>query len=571
MNKVWLTFIAILIIFQIQGCSEILETVSLSASGAKSSENSVQEEFEINIKSLNFDTARIANSSAYPRKLMLLGSGSKANVFNESEFLSSKLPTTNYKSDYRIGVGDELKFVQLNEYLVKNAEWLSSSEKPNYKIGVGDELSFVQLNDSTNNLTIDANNTITTDIIQNELVFNTKGIVDSKGNILLLQIGNINVAGRTLESVRTEVRNILIRKGLAPNFQIEITKFESQKAFLAVHNGPNKIITINNLPTTLREVILSAGVSETAKNFTIISLSRDDNISQTFEISAGELFNANTPEIYIKDNDIIRIRNTEEITSNHVVTVGSKGNILLPQVGRIKVVNKTLDDVYKEIKGILLSDGFIPNFQLEIIKFASKKAYIIQKGINSRTVPLTSTKITLRELILQNESNINPENGLTLVTLNRNGEQFRAIAEQVLDSKTSDVWINDGDQIEIQQMAYKPGQVFALTANGVASIVSIKPSRRETLADILFVEGGTFNNVNAKRSEVYLLRGQKSPIAYHLDTKNVSRILVAAKTELRPNDIIYVAERPIISFARTLSELTPLRILLRDIEQGNIP
>jgi hypothetical protein len=47
--------------------------------------------------------------------------------------------------------------------------------------------------------------------------------------------------------------------------------------------------------------------------------------------------------------------------------------------------------------------------------------------------------------------------------------------------------------------------------------------------------------------------------------------LVAAKTELRPNDIIYVAERPIISFARTLEEITPLRNLLRDIQNDNIP
>ena len=53
--------------------------------------------------------------------------------------------------------------------------------------------------------------------------------------------------------------------------------------------------------------------------------------------------------------------------------------------------------------------------------------------------------------------------------------------------------------------------------------------------------------------------------------QNVSRILVAAKTELRPNDIVYVADRPIISFSRALSEINPLRILLRDIQEGNIP
>jgi len=75
----------------------------------------------------------------------------------------------------------------------------------------------------------------------------------------------------------------------------------------------------------------------------------------------------------------------------------------------------------------------------------------------------------------------------------------------------------------------------------------------------------------AKRSEVYLLRGRNPSIAYHLDAQNVSRILVAAKTELRPNDIVYVADRTIVSFARTLSEINPLRVLLRDIQNNNIP
>ena len=101
--------------------------------------------------------------------------------------------------------------------------------------------------------------------------------------------------------------------------------------------------------------------------------------------------------------------------------------------------------------------------------------------------------------------------------------------------------------------------------------LAIDPSKRETLADILFTEQGAFNNLLAKRSEVYLLRGQNPSNAYHLDAQNVSRILVAAKTELRPNDIVYVADRPIISFSRTLSEILPLRILLRDIQDDNIP
>ena len=143
--------------------------------------------------------------------------------------------------------------------------------------------------------------------------------------------------------------------------------------------------------------------------------------------------------------------------------------------------------------------------------------------------------------------------------------------DQILDPNAPDIWVADNDHIEIENLAYKPGQVFALNGAGNAQMVLIDPSKRETLADILFTPKGVLNNLMAKRSEVYLLRGQKPSVAYHLDAQNVSRILVAAKTELRPNDIVYVADRPIISFSRLLAEIDPLRILLRDIQEDNIP
>ena len=41
--------------------------------------------------------------------------------------------------------------------------------------------------------------------------------------------------------------------------------------------------------------------------------------------------------------------------------------------------------------------------------------------------------------------------------------------------------------------------------------------------------------------------------------------------ELRPDDIVYVAEQPISSFNRTLATIIPLRALLSDIQSGNIP
>ena len=99
----------------------------------------------------------------------------------------------------------------------------------------------------------------------------------------------------------------------------------------------------------------------------------------------------------------------------------------------------------------------------------------------------------------------------------------------------------------------------------------INPANRETLADVLFTSGGPLSSSSARRSEIYLLRDNNPVVAYHLDAQSATRIIVADAMVLRPNDILYVAQQPIMSFNRTLASILPLRILLRDIQDENIP
>jgi protein involved in polysaccharide export with SLBB domain len=560
----------------LNGCNKILEPVSLIVGKQSDASKSEQEEFEINIKSLTFNTAKKANNAPYSRRMILTGSGSKANVIDEANFLKSNFPKRSGKPHYLLGIGDRILLTQQNEFLAKSAKWPSVSSEPEYILGIGDELTFTQSNDQDISIAL-SNKGALVPTKDTNILLTTQGVIGSNGNILLFGLGNILAVNRTLESVRTEVRNILIRNGLAPNFQLEISNFRSNKAFVTISNDKSETINesndksqtiiLNNLQINLKELVLKSGYAVSNNNLVMIKLTRN---GQEFRYTAGQLFDLTAPEIIIQNNDQIAIQIISNEPKKIISTVGSKGNILLGDIGSISAVNRTIDNLYEEISNILIKDGINPNIQLEIIEFNSKKAYLIQKNVQSIIVPLTSSAITLRELIVKAKDQL-VKSGLSTISLKRSGQVFRMTEDQILDPKTQDIWIIDEDQIEIEDLKYKPGQVFALSGAGSAQVVPIEPSKRETLADILFTQNGALNNLMAKRSEVYLLRGKNPSVAYHLDTQNVSRILVAAKTELRPNDIVYVADRPIISFSRTLSEILPLRILLRDIQNNDIP
>jgi protein involved in polysaccharide export with SLBB domain len=571
----------------LQSCSEVLEPVSFFGGKQGNDAQSVQEDFEINIKSLTFESARDANKAPYPRRLMQTGAGSEANVLDEADLMTSNMPPSSKSNDYLLGIGDQLLYTQLNEFVTSATQFPAQPTEADYLLGVGDELTLIQLNevaggvgDIISNIPQagdDENNRNAAKPQSSESVLKTSGLVGTNGNILLLGLGSIKAEGRSLSDVQTEVRNILIRNGLAPSFQLEITGFNSKKAFVTFPNPDkvlgNNIVPITNLPITLKELAITYGLRPSSKDSTIVSLKRGD---QKFRMTAGQLFDNATPRIAIQDRDQIEIDEAASTSTSTEAVVGSRGNILIPGVGILKAKNRSLADVQAEITRILVGKGLNPSFQLEVTGYNSRKFFLISKMHGSKEVLLDDTAMNLKEAVLSNieiDNQTNTRGGktFTVVELIRGDVSYRVSWQKMLSGAASNVFIQDGDTINLEDLDYKLGQVFALGGAGNAELVPIDPSKRETLADILFSPKGALNNLMAKRSEVYLLRGRNPSVAYHLDAQNVSRILVAAQTELRPNDIVYVADRPIISFSRTLAELNPLRILLRDLENGNIP
>ena len=571
----------------LHGCNEILEPVAIFNVKKGVESESIQEDFEINIKSLTFESARKANNDPYPRMLMVSGSGSKAKLSDEAEFLISDTPLISEKMDYLLGIGDKLLFSQLNEFVTPATQFPSGEINTDYLLGVGDQLTLIQLNEVASGISTiissipkddDVYTKSTGKTQPNESILKSSGLVGTDGNILLLGLGSIKAVNKSLNDIQTEVRNILIRNGLAPSFQLEITGFNSKKAFVTFPNlektfGYNEV-SITNLPITLKELAINYGLQPSSEDSTIITLTRS---GQKFRMTARQIFEKLSPPIVIKNRDQIEIDEIQESFTSIETFVGSRGNILISGIGSFKAENRSLAEVHADIIRVLMEKGLVPNFQLEITDYKSKKFYLVTKNLSSKKIALTNSKLELKEAVLSNtlikDSDYlkNANGSLTIIELIRKNLSYRITLQDLMSRNASKTLVQDGDTILLKNYDYKPGQVFAFGGAGNAQMVTINPSKRETLADILFTNKGALNNLLARRSEVYLLRGQNPSVAYHLDAQNVSRILVAAKTELRPNDIVYVADRPIISFSRTLSELLPLRILLRDIQNNNIP
>jgi len=392
------------------GCSQIVEPVVLPELQKEATD---QEVFEINLQALSFDAAKSLNAARYDRLVSKPGAAFSADAVSEASLSKPFLPSKSANTPYMLGIGDEVALVQYIDALPT--------------IG-----SIVNGVDSSQSTSSERQNTTTS---ASSNIISTSGRVGTDGSLLLIGVGRLDANGRQISELRDEIRTILIRNGQAPNFQLEIKGFNSQKAYI----------------TTDR---LSRSSASNAENI-------------------------------------------------------------------------------------------------------------------SAVIPITDRGVTLREVIATAGIDFD-ESVLTIVRVKRNETTYTIGLSDLLVKNSKELYLKNQDHVFVQSFSYQPGKVFLL--GGVKpQIIPILPESRQTLAEALFAEDGPLAIASAQRSAVYLLRGRNPVQAYHLDAQNPVRVLVANEVELRPNDIVFVSEQPISTFNRTLASIVPLRILLRDIKNSDIP
>jgi polysaccharide export outer membrane protein len=117
---------------------------------------------------------------------------------------------------------------------------------------------------------------------------------------------------------------------------------------------------------------------------------------------------------------------------------------------------------------------------------------------------------------------------------------------------------NFKDQLELG--AIQPDYVYLTGAVMTPSRFPLPFGVRATLADALY-EGGGFTDRTANPAQIYVLRGSPADprqlSALHLNGANVVGMVLATRLELRPNDIIFMADQPITRWNNVLSQITP--------------
>ena len=246
------------------------------------------------------------------------------------------------------------------------------------------------------------------------------------------------------------------------------------------------------------------------------------------------------------------VTNGQQSISSSIAQVSENGTILFPETGLISIEGRTLSEARQLVSNALIRNGLSDrNLQLEIIEYVSQAVSftVVSDGrasalAGSKVVPITKRPLSIRELIVSSGLSIN-RGGLQIVTLQRSGKSYVMPIDYVFAARTPEYYLTDRDLVKVESHVYAQQVAYTLGGGSVPQALPVSLQERPTLSNALFAAGGLLSSRASRKWEIYMLRGNGPVTAYHLDATNPARLSIAARVELRPNDIVFAATKPI--------------------------
>lgn len=338
----------------------------------------------------------------------------------------------------------------------------------------------------------------------------------------------------------------------------------------------------------------------------------------SYTIGVGDIVVLSTPSTQGTAGELSGLLAAQN--SRNGYTVQDDGAINIPDVGRVRLVGLTVDDAESLLFQRLVENQIDPTFSLEISEFNARRVSVGGAVGKPGVQPITLTRLTLSEALSAAGSVRVSDIDNSSVRIYRNGQMYQipledlykrpdlqnlnliaddsvfvdtdydldraeryfaqqiALRETVLEGRqtalqelSTAVNLRRDDLDERRDTFIQSIQLDAVDRDYVYLSGEVRTQGRyalpfgqtATLADALFDTGGGIAKETGDASEVYVLRASPDArefgavTAWHLDIRNAAQLTMAARFELRNNDIIFIAENPVTRWGRTISQITP--------------
>lgn len=336
---------------------------------------------------------------------------------------------------------------------------------------------------------------------------------------------------------------------------------------------------------------------------------------QPYDIGIGDVVLLATPQVNAGVDNLAGLQSAQDARQQY--TVQDDGSINIPRIGRVLVAGLTLEDAEATLFQQLVENQIDPTFSIEIAEFNSHKVAIGGAVGRPTVAPITLAPLYLDEAIADAGGIAVANQDYGALRIYRDGALYEiALNDYLSDPSMRRIRLVDGDsvfvdtsydladaqayfaqQITLTQLrqqsrqaslnelnveiglrrndlneardnfqsrgslgAEKRDYVYLTGEVGKQGRFPLPYEQHANLADALFDEGGGIPLKTGDVSQIYVLRASDATgavTAWNLDATNAANFTLAAAFELRPNDIIFVAEQPVTRWNRVIQQMTP--------------
>lgn len=337
-----------------------------------------------------------------------------------------------------------------------------------------------------------------------------------------------------------------------------------------------------------------------------------------YEIGVGDVVLLSTPSTGSTVEQLSGLLAAQNARQGY--TVQDDGSINIPNVGRVRIAGLTIEDAEAALFQKLVENQFDPTFSLEIAEFNSRKVSIGGAVGTPGVVPVSLTPLYLGDALAAAGGVSVEDQDFASVRIYRDGtlyqiplttlyerpdllrtrlidgdavfvdteyelgqaqsyfeqqitlvgarQQARAAALNELQlevdlrrSELNEARTNYQSRIDLgadnRDYVYLTGEV------GKQSRFALPYDRKANLADAMFSEASGVTVETGDVSQIYVLRASSDPrefgavTAWHLDTRNAANYALSTRFELRPDDIVFIAQQPITKWNRAVAQVVP--------------
>jgi polysaccharide export outer membrane protein len=248
--------------------------------------------------------------------------------------------------------------------------------------------------------------------------------------------------------------------------------------------------------------------------------------------------------------------------------VHSDGTIFYPYIGKVNVVNKSVDEVRGLVTELLGKFIKQPQIDVSVAAYRSQRTFVTGEVKVPSVIPITNVPLTLLDALNQsggmdanadwrsvvlttNTNNGAVEENLDLYALYQKGD----MSQNRLLSHNDIIHVPRNDTLKVFVM----GDVVSPTTQSI-------DRSGLTLAEALNDAGG-LNQRSANASGIFVLRASevdgKLVDVFHLNASVGPMFVLSTQFDLKPLDIVYVTSAPAARWNRLISQLLPTFSSLR--------